>query len=65
MAEINIEPKKRSSSAWSWIIVVLILAVVGYLLYKYLFEAQPVDAELNDAATTGWLIPVSPEIFTT
>lgn len=46
MAEINIEPKKRSG--WAWLIVVLILLVIGWLLYVYVFQAQN---DTND--TTG------------
>ncbi|MFC6996252.1 hypothetical protein [Rufibacter roseus] len=64
MAEINIEPKKRSSG-WSWIIVLLILAVVGWLLYRYLLEPQTNSPETTDVPATGWVMPVSPNYYTT
>ncbi|MGV3541460.1 MAG: hypothetical protein ACO1OQ_16710 [Rufibacter sp.] len=38
MAEINVEPKKRSG--WSWIIVLLVLLLVGWLLYVYVFQNE-------------------------
>ncbi|MBC3540516.1 hypothetical protein ACFSC6_11560 [Rufibacter sediminis] len=58
MAEINIEPKKRSS--WAWIVVLLILLVVGYLLYKYFFEAQGGSPETSGAPTAGMIMPIAP-----
>ncbi|KAA3440690.1 hypothetical protein [Rufibacter hautae] len=58
MAEINIEPKKRSS--WAWIIVLLILLVVGYLLYKYFFEAQGGNPETTGAPTSGMIMSLVP-----
>ncbi|ALI99239.1 hypothetical protein [Rufibacter tibetensis] len=58
MAEINIEPKKRSG--WGWIVVLLILLLVGYLLYRYVFEAQGGNAETTGAPTSGMIMPVTP-----
>ncbi|GAB2551758.1 hypothetical protein [Rufibacter soli] len=63
MAEINIEPKKRSG--WGWIVVLLILLVIGWLLYKYVFEVQDGDPDTTGAPTTGMVVPVVPYFLTT
>ncbi|GGK84049.1 hypothetical protein ACD591_13655 [Rufibacter glacialis] len=58
MAEINIEPKKRSG--WGWIVVLLILLLVGYLLYRYVFEAQGGNPETTGTPTSGMVMPLAP-----
>ncbi|AKQ47278.1 hypothetical protein TH63_19155 [Rufibacter radiotolerans] len=63
MTEINIEPKKRSG--WGWIVVLLILLVIGWLLYKYMFEVQEGNPETTGTPTTGMVLPVAPVFFTT
>ncbi|GAA4311134.1 hypothetical protein [Nibribacter koreensis] len=56
MAEINVERKKRSG--WLWIIVLLVLAIVGYALYRYLNEDNN-TAEYN-GAPTSYVMPATP-----
>ncbi|MFB9863283.1 hypothetical protein [Rufibacter immobilis] len=58
MAEINIEPKKRSG--WSWIIVLLILLLVGWILYKYVFESKGGNPATTGAPTNGMVMPIAP-----
>ncbi|QHL87816.1 hypothetical protein GU926_10400 [Nibribacter ruber] len=56
MAEINVERKKRSG--WMWLIILLVLAIIGYALYKYLNEENN-TAEYN-GAPTSFVLPLSP-----
>ncbi|AMM50595.1 hypothetical protein TH61_04575 [Rufibacter sp. DG15C] len=56
MAEINVERKKRSG--WLWIIVLVVLAIIGYALYRYLNEDNN-TAEYN-GAPTSFVMPVAP-----
>jgi flagellar basal body-associated protein FliL len=36
MAEINIERKKRSG--WGWILLLILLALIGWAVYKFFFQ---------------------------
>jgi flagellar basal body-associated protein FliL len=36
MAEINIERKKRSG--WGWLLVLILLALIGWAVYKFFFQ---------------------------
>ena len=59
MAEINVERKKKSG--WMWLIVLLVLAIIGYALYKYLNEENN-TAEYN-GAPTSYVMPAAPSYF--
>lgn len=51
--------KKRNSSRWKWFLgILLLLAIVGFFIYRMLFPAGPildyVDNTIEDRATKDW-----------
>lgn len=51
MAEINIERKKRP--VWPWLLLILILALLGWAIYELATEDDTVD----DDAEIGYVLP--------
>lgn len=49
MAEINIERKK--TPVWRWILVLLILALIGWAVYE--FVLNPADEDMEEVPATG------------
>ncbi|WP_192822955.1 hypothetical protein [Rufibacter sp. LB8] len=58
MAEINIEPKKRSG--WGWLLVLLALLVIGWLVYKYVLNADGGDPAVTNAPAPAMILSVAP-----
>ncbi len=51
MAEINIERKKKP--VWPWLLLILILALLGWAIYELVIEDDTVDNTIE----TGYVIP--------
>ncbi|WP_242929140.1 hypothetical protein [Pontibacter vulgaris] len=58
MAEINIERKKKP--VWPWILLILILALLGWAIYELTNDRNEVEAD--DAPTTGIILPDTRQI---
>ncbi|WP_018477686.1 hypothetical protein [Pontibacter roseus] len=58
MVEINIEKKKKP--VWPWILLLIILALIGWAVYEMLSSpaADSVDTTTN---TTGMVEPAKPQ----
>lgn len=58
MAEINIERKKNPM--WPWIILLLvIIALIGWALYE--ITDEPDEVEYEEVPATGMLLPAKPQ----
>jgi len=49
MAEINIERKK--TPVWRWLLVLILLALIGWAIYEFAFDHE--DDEFEDIPATG------------
>ena len=52
MAEIEIERKKRP--VWPWILLVILLAIIGWVVYEYMKDTNQIGA-LAPEATHGMM----------
>jgi hypothetical protein len=57
MAEIKIERKKKP--VWPWLLLLLIIALIAWALYK--FTNEPDEMEVEEAPATGLVIPAPPQ----
>jgi len=55
MAEINIERKK--TPVWRWLLVLLLLALIGWAIYKFVLKKETEDTDTIYAPPTGWVLP--------
>lgn len=53
MAEIHVQPKRRSSSAWLWII--LFLLIVGSIVAFYILRDENNPLQINKGKQTSSL----------
>jgi hypothetical protein len=57
MAEIKIERKKKP--VWPWLLLLLIIALIAWAIYK--FTDEPDEMEADEAPATGLVIPAPPQ----
>jgi len=55
MAEINIEKKK--TPIWRWLLVLILLALIGWAIYEFVLKPQDADPFVARPGT-GLVIPV-------
>jgi len=55
MAEINIERKK--TPVWRWLLVLLLLALIGWAIYEFVLKKETEDTNEIYAPPTGWVLP--------
>lgn len=58
MAEIHVEPKKKSSAVWPWVLLILAVAILAYFLTRNNDEA---NLEQQNTTTTGQVVQVENE----
>ena len=65
MAEINIERKTRSG--WGWILLLILLALIGWAVYKFFFQdTTQYEQDKNlEQAPVGMLLTQTEPIYRT
>ncbi|MHC2993290.1 hypothetical protein OB13_17520 [Pontibacter sp. HJ8] len=58
MAEINIERRKKP--VWPWILLIILLALIGWVAYEYLRDDTSVDVDV-DTNSTGMVEQAGPQ----
>jgi len=55
MAEIHVEPKKKSTAVWPWILLILAVAILAYFLTRNNDDA---NLQQQNTTTTGQVMEV-------
>ena len=54
MAEIKIE-RKKNNSAWIWLIVLVLLALIAWAVYEFVIDKNEVET-IEEVPVTGMVI---------